>query len=87
MEPTAGTSSSQQAEASIETEAEVHRQQARVSSGHYEEIPEPESPVEQATSGDDGEEATASEYAGLDTVAVAERRAQPPAVYEDLARR
>jgi len=58
--------------------------------GHYDEIMDPESPVERPverpTSGDEEEEVT-SEYAGLDPVAVAERRAQPPAVYEDLARR
>jgi len=46
-----------------------------------------ERPVEQPTSGDDDGEEVTSEYAGLDPVAVAERRAQPPAVYEDLARR
>ena len=54
--------------------------------GHYEEILESESPAEQLTSGDAEEEPT-SEYAGLDPVAVAERRAQPPPVYMDLGRR
>ena len=83
VEP-AGTSC-RQPEASNETEVQVHREQHRMSSdtGHYEEILESQSPAEQLTSGDDAEEA-ASEYAGLDPVAVAERRAQPPPVYTDL---
>ena len=66
-------------------EVQVHIQPDRMSTytGHYEEILDPESPPEQPTSGDH----EASEYAGLDPVAVAESRARPPQVYEGLGRR
>ena len=76
------------ATATTDTEVQVHVQQDRMSTytGHYEEIVDSESSPELPTSGDDEEE-SASEYAGLDPVAVAESRARPPPVYEGLGRR
>jgi len=54
-------------------------------STNYQEILEFENTAEQQTSPDDVEDVTGpSEYEDLDPVAVAERRAQPPPVYDDL---
>jgi len=89
------TTRQQEIESTADDEVQTHRHEdERMSThtGHYDEIVELEGPEElQPTSRNDDvqhvEQETASEYAGLNPVAVAEERARPPPVYEGLARR
>jgi len=70
---------------STDNEVAIFGHEDRMSSGsvHYEEILEADSLAEHPTYGNDVEEAT-PEYEDLDPVVVAERRARPPPIYDDL---
>jgi len=76
--------SHQQPDTSINNELVLHREQNRTSSNssHYQEIVEYENSCVPPAS--DGVEEAEIQYQDLDPVAVAQRRAMPPPVYDDL---